>query len=160
MIRVGIVGMGRMGLSHLSIINTHPGVSVVGFCDATAYVLDGLNKYTGLAVFADPRAMLDMPRMLDLLVEVGIENPIICASINKMGFRMCGGIDLYEKTLAEGRFRPIAMSVLASGAIPPEEAIGYVCGLPNVQAIVFGASSGAHIRQTRTLVEQMVVRSV
>jgi hypothetical protein len=102
---------------------------------------------------------MNMPRMLDLLVEVGIENPIICTSINKMGFRMCGGIDLYEKTLAERRFRPIAMSVLASGAIPPEEAIGYVCGLPKVQAIVFGASSRAHIRQTRTLVEQMGVRS-
>lgn len=62
MVRVGIIGMGRMGLSHLSIINTHPGVRVVGLCDASGYVLDGLNKYTGLAVFADQRAMLEQAK--------------------------------------------------------------------------------------------------
>ena len=98
---------------------------------------------------------MNMPRLLDLLEDVGIENPIICASINKIGFRMCGGIELYEKTIAERRFRPIAMSVLASGAIPPREAIEYVCGLPKVQAIVFGASSRENVRQTRMLVEEM-----
>ncbi|MGC1952754.1 MAG: hypothetical protein WA970_09315 [Gammaproteobacteria bacterium] len=97
---------------------------------------------------------MNMPHMVTLLEEVGIENPIICANINKIGFRMCGGIELYEKTLAEGTFRPIAMSVLASGAIPPREAIEYVCGLPNLRAIVFGASSRGNIRQTRELVEQ------
>jgi phosphoribosylformimino-5-aminoimidazole carboxamide ribonucleotide (ProFAR) isomerase len=93
--------------------------------------------------------------MLDLLEDVGVKNPIICANINKIGFRMCGGIDLYEKTLAERKFRPIAMSVLASGAIQPQEAIAYVCRLPNVKAIVFGASSRGNIRQIRALVEQM-----
>jgi hypothetical protein len=98
---------------------------------------------------------MNMPVMLDVLEDVGVENPIICASINKIGFRMCGGIDLYEKTLAERKFRPIAMSVLASGAIQPQEAIAYVCGLPNVKAIVFGASSRGNIRQIRALVEQM-----
>ena len=54
---------------------------------------------------------------------------------------MCGGIELYEKTLRERRFRPIAMSVFASGAIPPREAIDYVCRQPQIQSIVFGASS-------------------
>lgn len=58
MIRVGIVGVGKMGLSHLSIINTHPEVQVVGLCDATGYVLDVMNKYTGLPSFADYRTML------------------------------------------------------------------------------------------------------
>ena len=28
---------------------------------------------------------------------VGIDNPIVCANINKIGFRMCGGIALYER---------------------------------------------------------------
>jgi hypothetical protein len=101
---------------------------------------------------------MNMPRMLDLLEDIGLDNPIICATINKIGFRMCGGIELYEKTLAERKFRPIAMSVLASGAIQPEEAIAYVCKLPNVKAIVFGASSRGNIRQTRALVEQMYLR--
>jgi hypothetical protein len=95
---------------------------------------------------------MNMPRLLDLLDEVGVDNPIVCANINKIGFRMCGGIELYERTLATRKFRPIAMSVLASGAIPAEEAIDYVCRLPNVQAIVFGASSRGNIRETKRIV--------
>ena len=70
---------------------------------------------------------------------------------------MCGGMELYEKTIATRRFRPIAMSVLASGAIPPREAIAYVCGLPNIESIVFGASSRANIRQTKVLIDELTV---
>ena len=96
---------------------------------------------------------MNLPRLLDLLEELRIDNPIVCANINKIGFRMCGGIAAYERALAERRCRPIAMSVLASGAIPAKEAIDYVCGLPNLQAIVFGASSRGNIHQTRQLVD-------
>ncbi len=35
-----------------------------------------------------------------------------------------------SETIATRRFRPVAMSVLASGAIAPREAIEYVCGQP------------------------------
>jgi len=95
---------------------------------------------------------MNVPRLLDALESVGIENPIICANINKIGFRMCGGVEAYEKTIATRRFRPVAMSVLASGAIPPAEAIDYVCKQPQIEAIVFGASSRGNIRQTKTLI--------
>jgi hypothetical protein len=100
---------------------------------------------------------MNMPRLLDVLQEVGIENPIICSNVNKIGFRMCGGIDLYQQTLAQRQFRPIAMSVLASGAIPPRDAIEYVCRLPKVQSIVFGASSRGNIRQTKALIDEFMV---
>ena len=66
---------------------------------------------------------MNMPALLDALNSVGIENPIICSSINKIGFRMSGGKDIYEKYLNEKTFRPIAMQVLAAGALRPEEAI-------------------------------------
>jgi hypothetical protein len=91
---------------------------------------------------------------LDVLEAAEIENPIVCANINKIGFRMCGGADAYEEALRERRFRAIAMSVFASGAIEPREAIEWVCSLPNVEAIVFGASSSANIRRTRDLVAE------
>jgi hypothetical protein len=68
---------------------------------------------------------------------------------------MCGGVELYEKTVRERRCRLIAMSVLASGAIPPREAIEYVCGQPQIQSIVFGASSRANIAQTKSLIDDM-----
>ncbi|ABB73565.1 hypothetical protein [Nitrosospira multiformis] len=97
---------------------------------------------------------MNMPKLLDALEEVGIENPIVCANINKIGFRMCGGFEAYERALDEKKFRAIAMSVFASGAVPPREAIEWVCQQPNIQAIVFGASSKTNIRNTKSLVEE------
>ena len=100
---------------------------------------------------------MNVPRLLDVLEEVGIDNPIVCANINKIGFRMCGGIAAYEHTIAERRFRPIAMSVFASGAISPREAIEYVCRQPRIGSIVFGASGRANIRQTKALIDELTV---
>lgn len=97
---------------------------------------------------------MNMPMLLDVLEELGIENPIVCANINKIGFRMCGGFEAYEKALRKRRFRAIAMSVLASGAIPPREAIEWICNQPNIESIVFGASSRGNIRNTRELVDR------
>jgi hypothetical protein len=98
---------------------------------------------------------MNVPMLLDALDKLGIDNPIVCANINKIGFRMCGGVELYERTIATRRFRPVAMSVLASGAIPPREAIEYVCRQPRIESIVFGASSRSNIRQTKSLIDEM-----
>ena len=46
------------------------------------------------------------------------------------------------------------MSVFASGAIQPDEAIEWVASLPNVESIVFGASSRTNIESTVNLVEK------
>jgi hypothetical protein len=97
---------------------------------------------------------MNAPRLLDMLEECGIDNPIICSNVNKIGFRMCGGLDRYEAIIATRRFRPIAMSVLASGAIPAEEAIDYVCRQPKIESIVFGASSRQNIRHTKQLIDR------
>jgi hypothetical protein len=98
---------------------------------------------------------MNIPMLLGALERVGIENPIVCANINKIGFRMCGGIAGYEAAIAGGKFRPIAMSVFASGVLDPREAISYVCEQPNIRSIVFGASSAGHIRQTKALIEEL-----
>jgi hypothetical protein len=98
---------------------------------------------------------MNLPRLLDVLEDLGIENPIVCASINKIGFRMCGGVEAYEKAIATRTFRPIAMSVLASGAIPPREALEYVCRQSEIRSIVFGASSRSNIRQTKQLIREL-----
>ena len=95
---------------------------------------------------------MNMPALVDFLLQCGFKSPIVCSSINKTGFLMTPSRHAYEKTLAEKPFRCMAMSVLASGAIPVEEAIAYVCGLPHVRSIVFGASSKGHIEQTREMI--------
>lgn len=97
---------------------------------------------------------MNMPMLLDALESVGIENPIICSNINKIGFRMSGGVEKYVGTLRDRKVRAIAMSVFASGAVPPEEAIRWVSELPNLHSIVFGASSRRNIRNTRELVDK------
>lgn len=58
MIRVAVVGLGKMGLSHLAMIRPHPKVDLVGVCDSAAYLLDVLNKNTGVPTFTDYDAML------------------------------------------------------------------------------------------------------
>jgi len=98
---------------------------------------------------------MNLPRLLDSLEAIGVENPIICSNINKIGFRMCGGgNEVYESVIATRRFRPIAMSVLASGAITPQEAVQYICGLDKVESIVFGGSSAKNIREMKSLIDE------
>lgn len=101
---------------------------------------------------------MNTPALLDVLGTLGIENPVVCSNINKVGFRMSGGMEAYHRMLAERPFRAIAMSVFASGAIPPREAIEWVCAQPNIESIVFGASSRANIRSTKALVDEYWVR--
>lgn len=91
---------------------------------------------------------MNMPKLLDTLEEAGIENPIICSSINVVNFRMSGGKQLYEETLRTRKVRAIAMQVLGGGAIPVKDAIEYVCKLPNIESILFGASSKGNIEST------------
>jgi hypothetical protein len=98
---------------------------------------------------------MNAPRLLRALEKSGITNPIICTSINRVGFRMCGGTAAYEELMAHGNCRLIAMSVFASGALDARPALEYVCRFPQVRAIVFGASSRSHIAQTRRLIEQL-----
>jgi hypothetical protein len=99
---------------------------------------------------------MNMPAMYDALFSVGIENPIICSSINKIGFRMSGGKDLYEKYLNEKKFRPIAMQVLAAGALRPAEAIEYLSRFPKIESVLFGASSKTHILETKELIDKFM----
>lgn len=102
---------------------------------------------------------MNAPLLLDALEKCGIDNPIVCSNVNKIGFRMSGGIERYEAVIATRKFRPIAMSVLASGAIPADEAIDYVCRQLKIDSVVFGASSRRNIRQTKQLIDRYTARA-
>ena len=58
MIKIAVVGLGKMGLSHLAIANAHPDVVVAGVCDSSGYVLGILNKYAGVRTYSDYETML------------------------------------------------------------------------------------------------------
>lgn len=113
------------------------------------------DNYIRIKFNAEPGYItMNMPTLLDALNSVGIENPIICSSINKIGFRMSGGNVIYEKYLQEKKFRPIAMQVLAAGALIPGEAIEYLGKFQNIESVLFGASTKAHIMETKELIEK------
>jgi hypothetical protein len=97
---------------------------------------------------------MNMPMLLEMLNSVGIKNPIICSSINIDGFRMSGGKESYEHTLKTKEVRAIAMQVLSGGATPVKQALEYVCSLPKVESILFGASSRGNIHETVSLIRQ------
>jgi hypothetical protein len=98
---------------------------------------------------------MNLPLLLDTLEGAGIKNPIICASINKIGFRVSGSISEYEQVIAQKRCRLIAMQVFAAGALPPKEALEYVCKLDGVESILFGASSRGNIKQSKHLIDTL-----
>lgn len=117
-------------------------------------------KYIKKKYNAEPGFItMNMPRMVDLCERMGIENPIICSSINKIGFRMSGSIEEYEEYLkSDKKFRPIAMQCLAAGALKPDEAMEYVTRFPKIESVLFGASSRAHIQQTKDLIVEGFAR--
>lgn len=58
-VRIALVGLGKMGLSHLAMFRPHPAVNLVAVCDTVGYVLDTLNKYTGVRTYTDYGKMLE-----------------------------------------------------------------------------------------------------
>lgn len=99
----------------------------------------------------------NLPYLRQKLIEWGIGEVVICASINKIGYLMSPGREAYEAALGENdpaRFQIMAMSTLASGAVPADEAYDYVNRL-NVQSVVFGASSRGNIESTMRALGRM-----
>ena len=142
----------------------HVDIPVVFLQNVVADLLLGLGTHDLFAAFAEHVRTtygaeagfftMNLPAMVDALHTVGIENPIICCNYNKIGFRMSGGIEAYDATIKDKQVRCIAMSVLASGAIPPAEALEWVCERHAIESIVFGASSDANIASTVELIER------
>lgn len=58
MLRGAIVGFGRMGLTHYSILNTHPEVKFVAVCDSSAFLLKNVSKHLAVATYKDSGKML------------------------------------------------------------------------------------------------------
>jgi predicted dehydrogenase len=58
MLKVALIGAGKMGISHLSILGAHPKVQVVGVCDTSKMVMDVLSKYSPFPTFTDHKKML------------------------------------------------------------------------------------------------------
>lgn len=97
----------------------------------------------------------NMPVLKKKLEEWGISEVVICTSFNKIGYLMSPDIDSYITTANNNdasEYQLMAMSTLASGAIPAKEAYEFI-NQQKIQSVVFGASSRKHIEETVSLIK-------
>ena len=59
MLKAGIIGLGKMGLSHCAIVNAQPGVELTAVCDKSKFLTWMLEKYGNHKCYDDYRKMLD-----------------------------------------------------------------------------------------------------
>ncbi|MBS1608628.1 MAG: Gfo/Idh/MocA family oxidoreductase, partial [Bacteroidetes bacterium] len=70
MLKVALMGAGKMGISHLSILNAHPEVKVVGICDTSKMVNDFLSKQGNFNCFTDYKDMINAVKPEAVVVAV------------------------------------------------------------------------------------------
>lgn len=63
MIKAGIIGMGRMGVSHCAIVNAQPDVEVAAICEPSGFVTAAVEKYAGIPCHKDYRKMIDSVKL-------------------------------------------------------------------------------------------------
>ncbi len=62
MIKAGLIGLGKMGISHCSILGAHPDVDLCGVCDTSRLNLIPLEKHSPFRCFSDYREMIEACR--------------------------------------------------------------------------------------------------
>jgi len=96
----------------------------------------------------------NMPYLVSKLKEWDIKEVVVCSSFNKIGYLMSPNVESYVETAKNNNpteYQLMAMSTLASGAIPAQEAYNFI-NQQNIQSVVFGASSKNHIEETVKLI--------
>ncbi len=79
-VRIGIIGFGRMGLTHYSIINTHPAVEMTAIADTSSTMLNMIKKYLpGTKLFEDYKDLLNS----------GLVDAIIVCTPSVMHYDVC-----------------------------------------------------------------------
>jgi phage anti-repressor protein len=96
----------------------------------------------------------NLPFLLKKLEEWKINEVVLCTSYNKIGYLMSPDVETYIEIIRRNDpkdYQIVAMSTLASGAIPVNEAYNFI-NQQNIQAVVFGASDRKHIEETIKLI--------
>jgi len=67
MIKGAIIGLGKMGLSHVAIVGAHSEVDLAAVCDTSTLVLDAFKKFSKVNTYSDYREMIEK-EALDFVV--------------------------------------------------------------------------------------------
>ena len=108
-VRVGLIGAGKMGISHLAIVNAHPDTQVVAVCDTVGYVLSALKKHAGFETYKDYKEMIDEARLDAVIIATPTATHFQCAR-----YALEKGLHLFvEKPLTLSAAETRALSELA-----------------------------------------------
>lgn len=59
MLKAGVIGLGKMGLSHAAIVGAHTEVELTAVCDTSTLVLDAFKKLSKVTTYTDSNKMLN-----------------------------------------------------------------------------------------------------
>lgn len=68
--RIALIGIGKMGLSHLAIANQTPGIEVKAICDTSKQLIRVIEKNTKFACYTDSEKMLEQVALDGVLILV------------------------------------------------------------------------------------------
>ena len=113
-------------------------------------------KYNAIPAFCTK----NLPRLVKVLKSIGMENPLVMASINKAGYQVNPSLEAFESCIRSETVRLLAMSTLAAGYLKPKEAYEYLYSLPNVVSTVVGVSKKEHASETFSIINQHLDQTV
>ena len=58
MYKAGIIGVGKMGISHCSILGAHPDIEEIVICDSSKFLLSAFKQHTNYKCYTDYRKMI------------------------------------------------------------------------------------------------------
>jgi len=87
--------------------------------------------------------------------DISLDDVVIAAPFNKVGFQMVPSKEECEKALAQlPKPNVLAISILAAGYLKPKEAIDYIASLPNIRGVAVGVSKERHANETFKLLRE------
>jgi len=98
----------------------------------------------------------NVPMLRDRLDGRGWNDYLIMAAFNKTGFYLNPSLEETIKSVKRPGMYFIPMSILAAGAIPPEDAFEFIGQYPEIKSVVVGMSKKSHIDQTVELINKYI----
>ena len=83
-LKVGVVGLGKMGLSHFAMVNAHPDVETIA-CDGAGFMVDVLSKNINTTIYRDFDEMLAKEPLDAVVIATPsrLHAPMVTAALDK-----------------------------------------------------------------------------
>ncbi len=89
-LKVAVVGLGKMGLSHYAMVNAHPDVAAIG-CDGSGFMVDVLSRNTEVPAYRDFDDMMarETPQAVVIATPSRLHAPMVRAALEAGAHVFC-----------------------------------------------------------------------